>query len=244
MKATQPFCWPWGAWTIPHICVPGEYAQGVHASLDYLSGVGTRFRELKGRHVVVIGESNTAMDCARSSIRLGAEAVSVLCPCDAERVSARKRDVTRALEEGVRIHFSICPLGIVSGTTGRVRQVVFRPAPGPNERAPCVGRMDGTPCQARIRADMVIVAYERKPDLSYLLEAQGGRCGFTATREENLAADPITMLAAAPNIFAAGDMHTGRATVIGAVAGGRKAARSIHELITTGRIAVPENPPA
>ena len=231
-----------GAWTIPHLCVPGEYAQGVHASLDYLSGVGTRFRKLKGRHVVVIGESNTAMDCARSSIRLGAEAVSVLCPCDAKGVSARKRDVTRALEEGVRIHFSICPLRIVSGATGRVRHVVYRQAlHSADESASCAGSMDDPYCTARIKADLVIIAYERKPDLSYLLEAQEGRFGFKVTREENLAADTTTMLAVAPNIFATGDMSTGRATVIGAVAGGRKAARSIHELITTGHIAVPEN---
>jgi hypothetical protein len=46
------------------------------------------------------------------------------------------------------------------------------------------------------------------------------------------------LLAAAPNIFTAGDFHTGRATVVGAVGGGRRAARSIHFYLTSGRIPI------
>jgi NADPH-dependent glutamate synthase beta subunit-like oxidoreductase len=63
---------------------------------------------------------------------------------------------------------------------------------------------------------------------------------FKSTRKHTLEAKEDTLMAAAPNIFTAGDMHTGRASVINAVAGGRKAARSIHLLLTQGVISVPD----
>ena len=82
--------------------VQAKLPRGVWQSLDFLAAVGVGdLRNLKHKQVVVIGESNTAMDCARCSIRLGAGAVSVICPRDRQEVSARKRDVTRAEAEGV-----------------------------------------------------------------------------------------------------------------------------------------------
>ena len=232
-----------GAWTIPPLCVPGETAEGVWHSLDFLAAVGADdLRNLKHKLVVVIGESNTAMDCARSSIRLGAGAVSVICPRDRQEVSARKRDVTRAEAEGVCIRFMMRPVRILSDTSGRVEGVVCRRfTPDPDGSRKQVRHLPIPGSDTLIDADLVIIAYERKPDLGCLLEGEDAAIGFKATPASTLAADGITFLAAAPDIFAAGDMHTGRATVVSAVAGGRMAARSIHYLLTTGKIPVPGN---
>ncbi|MCB2149588.1 MAG: FAD-dependent oxidoreductase, partial [Deltaproteobacteria bacterium] len=232
-----------GAWTIPPLDIPGETADGVWKSLDFLAAVGADdLRNLKQKQVVVIGESNTAMDCARSSIRLGAGAVSVICPRDRQEVSARKRDVTRAEEEGVGIRFMTRPLRILADPSGRVEGVVCRRfAPDPDNSKKQVPYFPIPGSDTRIDADVVIIACERKPDLGCLLEGDDAAIGLKSTPASTLAAEGITLLAAAPDIFAAGDMHTGRATVVSAVAGGRMAARSIHYLITTGKIPVPRN---
>ncbi len=231
-----------GAWTIPPLCVPGETAEGVWHSLDFLAAVGADIRDLNHKQVVVIGESNTAMDCARSSIRLGADAVSVICPRDRQEVSARKRDVTRAEVEGVVIRFMTLPVRIVTGGDNRVRQLAFQrlePDWDASKKTGLPVALAGS--ETRIDADLVIIAYERQPDLGCLLEGEDAAMGFKTTPAATLAVESVTQLAAAPNVFAAGDMHTGRASVVSAVAGGRMAARSIHHLITTGNIPLPDD---
>jgi NADPH-dependent glutamate synthase beta subunit-like oxidoreductase len=134
------------------------------------------------------------------------------------------------------------PVRILEDASGRVEGVVCRRF---------TADPDGSKKQVRyfpipgsdtcIDADLVIIAYERKPDLGCLLDGEDAGIGLKTTPASTLAADGITLLAADPDIFAAGDMHTGRATVVSAVAGGRMAARSIHYLITSGEIPVPDN---
>jgi formate dehydrogenase beta subunit len=232
-----------GAWSTPHLCVPGEYATGVLGSLDFLSQIGTVYASLTGRDVCVIGESNTAMDCARSSIRLGARTVTVICPCKREEMSARKRDVDRAVEEGVAIHFMTQPVRVDHDAIGCAIHLVFRrlrtDSDGSRKNAPRCVPVDGS--EQRTAVDLVITAYERKPDLTCLLDGEDKQIAFKITPNATLSADGETQLAAPPNIFAAGDLHTGRATVIGAISGGRLAAHSIHHLLTTGKVLVPPN---
>lgn len=228
-----------GAWRVPHLCVPGEYAKNVMSSLHFLSGIGSEISSLSGQRAVVIGESNTAMDCARSCVRLGARAITVVCPSIQEDMSARKRDVKRAMEEGVDIIFATIPDRIDANEEGQVQALLYHPMKV-DSTAKAGSQIletmeDG---RSRIECDLVIAAYERKPDLTWLEDVSGGRANFKTTKTELLAVERDTMLASVPNIFAAGDLSTGRATVISAVAGGRRAARSIHFSLTRGDIPI------
>jgi formate dehydrogenase beta subunit len=232
-----------GAWITPDLGIPGETATGVYGGLDFLSKVRTLFTDLTKKPVVVVGESNTAMDCARSCIRLGAESVTVICPCDRKDMSARNRDVNRALEEGVRITFNKRPVRILSNAMGCATGLVYAPAP-----MMCVAEEPGKPARtfneqgshALLPAGLIIAASERKPDLTCLFDGKHATYCFKKTKNGTLGADRFTQMAAAPNIFAAGDLHTGRATVISAVAGGRLAARAIHHLLMHGTIPLPD----
>lgn len=229
-----------GAWIIPSLCVDGEYLDGVMSSLEFLSGVGSRIKDLSGAHASVIGESNTAMDCARSCIRLGARSVTVLSPVDQKEMSARKNDVTRAIEEGVDIRFLTTPIRILPDTRGCVSQLEYCHVEAAGDKKGDIGkRVPGS--EKKIDATLIISAYERKPDLEYLLHDPKNGTRFKASRKSTLDTDEDTLLASPPNIFAAGDMITGRASVISAVAGGRKAARSIHFLLTRGFMPSSEN---
>lgn len=229
-----------GAWRVPDLGVRGETAEGVWKSLDFLAAVGSRIKDLTGRRVVVVGESNTAMDCARSSIRLGASAVTVVCPRDRHEMSARKRDVIRAEAEGVVIHFLTQPRRIDVDDSGCVRRMVVGRCVDDADAAGASPGNDPPPAPGvGVDADLVINARERQPHLACLLGGDAAASGLIATHCGTLSAEAITQLAAAPDIFTAGDLYTGRATVVGAVAGGRLAARAIHYQLTRGSVPVP-----
>lgn len=216
-----------GAWTVPALCVDGEYCSGVINSLNFLSGARTVITDLSGTLVTVIGESNTAMDCARTAVRLGARRVTVLSPVDQKEMTARKNDVTRAMEEGVDIRFLTVPTRIIPTDSGWVSGIGYcRVEPSKGNRGVIGARITGSGDQ--MDTSLVISAYDRKPDVEYFLSGLSGDFCFTASEKATLYADPVTLLAAVPDIFIAGDLYTGRSSVIEAVAGGRRAARSIH----------------
>ncbi len=231
-----------GAWVTPFPNIPGIDAKGVLGSIDFLDRVGTEITNLENKKIVVIGESNAAMDSARSAIRLGAKAVTVICPCEQKKMSARKRDVVRAIEEGVRIEFLTSPVKIVSGAVKAVTHVgyVQKFSDDSSGKNISYGSSENAGEMLRIAADMVIVALERVPDLSCLTDEKG-RCPFEITAKGTLAADGDTLQTSVPHVFTAGDMHTGRASVISAVGAGRLAARSVHFFLTEGRIPLPDN---
>jgi NADPH-dependent glutamate synthase beta subunit-like oxidoreductase len=232
-----------GAWIVPPLCVRGESAFGVTGSLDFLSRAGSDITTLEGVEVVVIGESNTAMDCARTCVRLKAACVSILCPCDDRHMSARKRDVERAMEEGVTIHFLAIPAKVCSDLDERVTGVNYH-AMIPTDKP---GEIDSRPADndsdnlKHIDVQLVIAAYEREPDLDYLLHDSRLEGRFRASPKGTLAADPDTLMASSPNVFTAGDIYTGRSTVINAIADGRRAARSIHLQISGGQVSMPKD---
>ena len=231
-----------GAWHTPHLCIPGETATGVYGSLGFLSNIGTTITTLSNKHVIVVGESNTAMDCARSSIRLGAESVIVICSCDRKDMSARKRDVNRALEEGVVILYMTLPDRILTDADSSTTSLEYYRLKTVDEESKKNGRkvkIKGS--RVSLKADLVIAAYERKPDMTCFFEGADAERDFKISRKATLNVEKYSHLAIAPNIFAAGVLYTGRATVISAVAGARLAARSIHHLLTFGTIALPAN---
>ncbi|MCD4742653.1 MAG: FAD-dependent oxidoreductase, partial [Desulfobacteraceae bacterium] len=230
-----------GAWSTPLLCIQGENAAGVVNSLDFLAEAGVNITTLEGEKVVVVGESNTAMDCARICIRLGALSVIVICPQDQKGMSARKSDVERAMEEGVEIMFLTVPFQIKSDNYGHVTYIEYSqllPIEGKNG-AKIYNKIPGS--GDMLEAQLVIAAYERKPDLYYLCHEEKPDYQFKTSGKWTLTANKDTLLAGDPNVFTAGDMYTGRATVINAVADGRKAARSIHYMLSQGEIPIPEN---
>ena len=230
-----------GAWSNPALGVPGEEADGVVHSIEFLTGMGSRFTDLKGRRVVVVGGTNTAMDSARSAVRLGARSVTVLFSRVRRDMTANKNGVDRALECGVQILFLAETRSMVSGGDGRISHVEYvrYELEGEGKKAKPVLIADS---ETRIEADMVIVALERYPDLETVC-APGSGCEELEISKKTgtVAANEDTLLTNLPDVYVCGEAHTGRSWVIDAVEGGRKVARSIHFKLTTGEIPVPDN---
>jgi NADPH-dependent glutamate synthase beta subunit-like oxidoreductase len=143
------------------------------------------------------------------------------------------------MEEGVSMEFLAVPSRVRTDDQGNATGLeYYRTEAAESSRQGMGVRVPGS--EACIRAELIIAAFERKPDLHHLL-TEAAAFGFKPSRRGTLYADPDTLMASPSGVFAAGDLYTGRSTVINAVADGRRAARSIHFHLTRGTIPIPDD---
>ncbi len=192
---------------------------------------GTRPLQLAGT-VVVVGGGNVAMDCARSALRMGAEAVHVVyrrseadMPADHEEIEAAKR-------EGVVFHFLANPSRILAGE-GRVRgvEIVAMRQGEPDRR----GRRGVEPVpgtESALACTTLIAAIGQQVREGVLSEADG----IELDRWNCIATEPASLATSREGVFAGGDCATGASTLIHAMAAGLKAARSIDDYLRLGHV--------
>jgi NADPH-dependent glutamate synthase beta subunit-like oxidoreductase/2,4-dienoyl-CoA reductase-like NADH-dependent reductase (Old Yellow Enzyme family) len=182
-----------------------------------------------GKNVVVVGGGNTAMDAARTAVRLGAKTVSVVYRRSREEMPAIKDEIEEAEKEGVEIHYLTSP-GQIICEGGKCKAIeCLRTELGEldasGRRRPIT--IKGTECLWD--ADMVIAAVGQEPEFSFFA---GER--FEMTARKTLQVDAATQATSVPGIFAGGDVVSGPATVIEAIAAGRKAAFAIDAYLRRG----------
>lgn len=227
-----------GAWMNMNLRIENEDAKGVETGTEFLTKVGLGLDTGIGRKVIVVGGGNTAIDAARTGVRLGADVTLMYRRTRAE-MPANEEEIIGAEEEGVKYHFLATPTRIVTNEDGHVthaeyiRMELGKPdASGRRRPMPIEGS------ETLIEADTVYVAIGQKPELSCLYD-DSGSCTLEETKWRTLAAHPDTLQTALPHVFTGGDMHTGPALVITALGEGRKAARSIHQYLNEGTPSVP-----
>ncbi len=207
--------------------IPGENLKGVVPGLSFLKNL-IFGKEIKiSKRVTVIGGGNTAVDAARSSIRLGSEEVYLVYRRTKEEMPAVPEKVEQAEEEGVKILYLTAPLEII-GNNGRVSEL--RCVPLVLGEKDSSGRRRPLSIQAScfsLKMDTVIVAIGQVPDLSFIRKPGDFRINENGT----LAVHPDTYATGVEGIFAGGDTVTGPATVIEAIAAGKKAALSIDQYL-------------
>lgn len=207
--------------------IPGENAQGVEDALSFLRTYNIRGSVPVGRRVVIVGGGNSAIDAARTAIRLGAETVIVVYRRNREAMPAYEEEITEAEAEGVRLQLLTAPVEILT-EGGKVVGVKCVPVQlGEFDRS---GRR--RPKEAGeafcIPADQVLVAVGQTLDLEAI-------CGDVELRKNArgfIEADPVTGQTSQRWIFAGGDAVTGPASVVEAVAAGERAAVGIDMLLT------------
>jgi len=221
--------------------ISGEELQGVVQGVDYLREMNLAGTVSTGKDVAIIGGGNVAIDVARSAVRLGAETVTVYYRRTSEEMPAWEEEVEAALEEGIEFAFLSAPVRI-NGKNGRVSGMTLlkMELTEPDKS----GRRRPVPIEGSefdIRTDQVIQAIGQKPDLSFIEHVQGIEMAGNGTVET----DEITFETGIKGVFAGGDLKTGPATAIEAVACGMEAAESISRYLegrdmATGR----QNPKA
>jgi glutamate synthase (NADPH) small chain len=222
-----------GVYRARDVGVPGADGPATMEALDYLiaanrTGFGdsiadaARF-DAAGKHVVVIGGGDTAMDCVRTAIRQGAASVKCLYRRDRENMPGSAREVANAEEEGVEFVWLAAPAEIT--THGVVAQVMRLGQPGPD------GRRSPEPDGANrftAKADLVIKALGfDAEDLPTLF----GAPDLPVTRWGTVRVDHRTMMTGIDGVFAAGDIVRGASLVVWAVRDGRDVAAQMHQYL-------------
>ena len=203
--------------------VPGEDAAEVLEGLEYLrtATLGLPYPDHAGKRVIVIGGGFTSMDCSRTSVRQGAREVTLVYRRDMKDMPAAG-EVHEAIEEGVTAIFQAGPTRVITDDRGNVTGVEFirmalgaPDASGRRRPEPAPGTEFVIPC------DRVLLAIGQGPDLTWI---GPGSTGPTATRNKRLQADAVTFETARRGVFATGDVRIGAATVVQAIAEGRRSA--------------------
>lgn len=212
-----------GTWTSSKIDCPGEELPGVIGGIDFLRDVAMHKPVGIGDRVAIIGGGNTAMDAARTSVRLGAKEVMVLYRRTRAEMPAEDLEIEEAMEEGVQFHFLVAPAEITAenGRVNAIRMQVMKL--GEPDKS---GRRRPVPTgeEKVIPVDTVIAAIGQQVNTS-------GFEGLELTRWGSLQADESTFLTSLPGVFAGGDGVTGPGIAIEAVAQGKGAARAMIDYL-------------
>ena len=207
--------------------IPGrkEAAQNIHIGIDWLASVSFGHISTIGKRVIVLGGGNTAMDCCRSSRRLGGEDVKVVVRSGFEEMKASAWEKEDAMHEGIPIFNYLVPKEFTHAN-GRLTGVVFEQvtaqydAQGRRRLAPSGAPDQHFPC------DDVLIAVGQENAFPWIERDIG--IAFDGAGMPKV--DPATMGSTHPKVFFGGDAAFGPKNIIWAVAHGHEAAVSIDKL--------------
>jgi len=199
--------------------IEGENLEGVTGALDFLRAANRGEKiPLEGKTVIVAGGGNVAVDAARVARRLGAARVIVQYRRSREEMPAHDWEIAAAEEEGVQFQYLRAPQRFL-GENGKLTHVESMKmklgapdAGGRRKPEPVPGTAH------RIPAGLAILAVGLVPQTASFSPQ------LALKKDGTIAADPGTLQTSVPGIFAGGDVVTGPATIVSAVAQGRRAA--------------------
>jgi formate dehydrogenase major subunit len=212
--------------------IKGEEVPGVFSGIEFLSLAARLLKMELGRQVAVIGGGNTAIDAARTALRLGAREVTILYRRSRKEMPASPEEIEGAEQEGVKFLFLVSPLEIMS-QEGCVKSIkCTRMALGAPDRS---GRRRPEPVSGSeftFDAGAVILATGQAVDTACLdPDSRTSLC-----KNDRIESNVDTQETALAGIFAGGDCSSGPATVVEAIGAGRRAAISIDQYLRNGKV--------
>ena len=209
--------------------IPGEDAEGVLHSLEYLMGVNLGRPAKVGRRVVVVGGGNSAIDAARAALRDKAcEKVTIFYRRTKAEMPALAEEVDAAISEGIDIQLLVAPTKVIT-TYGKATAIeCVRMRLGEKDAS---GRAKPVPIEGSNfvhELDTLILAISERPDTSYIGEGDEIR-----RHGENIVIDDETAMTTRAGVFAGGDAVTGPNMVVEAIAAGKRAAEMIEKHVTS-----------
>ena len=212
-----------GAHQAAALGVPGDNDPRVLGGVAFLREVSLGQKVKLGKRVAVIGGGNTAMDSARTAVRLGATEVSIIYRRTRAEMPAAPEEIEEAMEEGIRFVF-LAGISRVINQDGRLLLECIRMKLGAEDSS---GRRKPEPVKGSeytTEFDNIISAVSQSPLVPVSF-------GLATDKSSRLQVDADTLATASKGIFAGGDAVLGPATVIEAIAQGRLAASSIDKFL-------------
>ncbi len=196
-------------------------SKSIMQGIDFLDRVRRRDVRLDGKSVIVIGGGNTAIDAARSALRVGAHHVEIVYRRTQAQMPAIREEIEEALDEGIKIHELVSPIQLddvgARPTLTCQRMKLGEPDASGRPR-PIPDTSEGA--QFDMDCDCVMLALGQTQDISILPEGSEISDGKS-----------LLGLSGAP-MFVGGDFATNEGTVTAAIGSGRKAALHIHRTLT------------
>jgi len=205
------------------IGVEGEDNPRVIECVDFLREVSLGRKIEVGNKVAVIGGGNAAIDSARTALRLGAKEVTIVYRRTQAEMPASPEEIEEALAEGAHIDFLAAPSRITSHD-GRVELECIRMELGAIDAS---GRRRPEPIKGSeftMSFDTIIAAIGQRPEIPAQFDLATGRGNI-------IDIDPDTLTTSREGVYAGGDVVSGPASVIEAIAAGRQAAISIDKYL-------------
>ncbi len=225
-----------GAQKAARMNIVGEETPGVISGIEFLRKAASGEQPHPGKLVVVTGGGNTAIDAARTALRLGASTVTILYRRSRNEMPANASEIQEALAEGIILVEWAAPTAIRS-MNGALEITAITMKPG---TADLSGRRRPIPVEGSeftITADTIIPAIGQQIDNS-VAHAAGTGTG----KYGELLVNPETLQSETPWLFAGGDCVTGTDTAIRAVGQGKRAAYAINLFLQGEMVAAPKVP--
>ena len=195
----------------------------IYTAVDFLKQVCRGQRPRLGEHVVIIGGGHTALDAARTCLRLGSRKVTIIYRRTVEEMPVDRAELEETVEEGVKILYLTAPVEFLGNENENVKKVRCikielgeldesgRPSPKPIENS-----------EFELDADTVISAIGYRPEEEIL-----NTTGLNLRDHSRVITDE-TCATNIKNVFACGDVVSGPSSLIEAIASGKKSAKAIH----------------
>ena len=209
-----------------------DKVKGIIGGVEFLRQIQLMEQpDINGKEAVVVGGGNTAIDAARSALRLGAKKVTILYRRTKKEMPANEMEIEAAIEEGIEITYLSAPIAIVENNghieaLTCIKMELGKPdASGRRSPVPIAGS------EYTLRCDFVISAIGQDVDLG-AIKSDGQ---LKTTRYHTIIADDRTLETSIPGVFAGGDVVTGPDVAINAIAHGGRAAEAIDSFIKKGK---------
>ena len=204
----------------------GGDAKGVFSAVEMLEKIGEgTVPDYSGKKVIVIGGGNVAMDCARTSVRAGAEEVTIVYRRRKDDMTALDTEIEGAVMEGVELMTLMAPDRIEKDGEGKCRGLWVRPQMIGPYRSGRPAPQDNGEDPVLLECDIVLIAVGQDIESAPFEEAG------MPVEGRRFVADDTCAVKGMEGVYSGGDCVTGPATVIKAIAAGKVAARHIDRYL-------------
>lgn len=229
-----------GAWKDYDLGIEGENLKGCFTGIDFLSRASKGEELDLGNKAAVIGGGNTAVDCARTMLRMGLEKVYMVYRRTRKEMPANEVEIVASEHEGIDFVFLAAPVKVIGNESGHVTHLEYLKMELGEPDAS--GRCRPEPIEGSetlLQIDTIITAIGQSPDSTFKDDPHPRINELELTRWNTIENNPETLQTTIPYVFTAGDAATGPSLVVDAIGGGRRAARSIDQFLKGKKVEPP-----